>query len=301
MADARKNLAGLASLHTHSRYCDGHGELAEYAREALAAGLSAWGASAHSPVPFPCEYAIPIGDLPAYAAEVRRLRDEYAGRLPVYLGLELDYLPGLAEFYARELFSQQLDYVVASVHYVDGNYPDAWCYDESEERFARKIAQRHGGDARSIVEDYFRRVGLMLRDAPSWGLPVIVGHLDRVVLWNVGDAYFPTDGTWYWDLIDGALSAVARSGCVLEINTSGWNKKIGAPNPNADVLRRAATRGIPVIVSADAHWPANVAQHFTRGLEVLRAAGFSTVTSPQPSGWRQIPLPTREPASRGQR
>jgi len=299
MADARDNLAGLASLHTHSRYCDGHGELAEYAREALAAGLLAYGASAHSPVPFPCECAIPIGNLPAYSAEVRRLKDEYAGRLPVYFGLELDFLPGLADFYARELFTWQLDYVVASVHYVDGEYPDAWCYDETDERFVREVTTRHGGDARPIVEDYFRRVGLMLRDAPSWGLPVIVGHLDRIVLWNVDDCYFPTEGAWYRDLVDDALAAIARSGCVLEINTSGWNKKIGAPNPNADVLRRAADRRIPVIVSADAHWPVNVAQHFPRGVAVLREAGYSTLTVPEPSGWRQIPLPALEPASRG--
>jgi histidinol-phosphatase (PHP family) len=284
-------------MHTHSRYDDGAGELAEYAREAHSAGLSAYGASGHSPLPFPCEYAIPLAQFDRYISDVRHAKAELSGQLPVYLGVELDYLPGLDDFYRHELFSRGLDYVVASVHYVDGSFPDAWCYDETEERFVREIAERHEGDPRPIVEDYYRRLTQMAVDAPRWGVPVIVGHLDRITLWNGDDRFFATDVDWYDRLVDGALDAIAAAGCVLEINTSGWNKQAQRANPPAEIFRRARLRGIPAIVSADAHRPVNVAQHYVRGVQELRQAGYELVSCLHDSGWKSVPLPTVPPSN----
>ena len=140
-------------MHTHSRYCDGHGEIADYAKAAVAAGLAGYGASGHAPVPFACDYAISLEKLDQYCHDVRQTARDFQDRLPVYLGLELDYLPGLADFYQRELFPRGLEYVVASVHYLGENGAEPWCYDESEARFSAEVNRRHGGDARPAVED----------------------------------------------------------------------------------------------------------------------------------------------------
>jgi len=279
----------LSSMHTHSRYCDGRGEIAEYARAASAAGLAAYGASGHAPVPFECDYAIPLGALDAYCADVRAVARDVAGTLPVYLGLELDYLPGLQGFYRESLFARGLDYVVASVHYVDGAVDESWCYDESEDRFVAEISRRHHGDARPTIEDYYRRVVRMAGEAPDWGLPAIVGHLDRIGLWNAEDRYFPTDNAWYNDLVGSALDAIKANRLILEINTSGWYKPLGHANPDLPILRQAADRGIPVIVSADAHRPEHVARDFSRALAVLGAAGFADIVVPT-DGWRARPF-----------
>src|SRR5262249_16832806 len=131
--------AALSSLHTHSRYCDGRGEIREYAEAALAAGLGAYGASGHAPLPFPCDYAMPLASLDAYRDDVRRARDELAARLPIFLGLELDYVPGLGDFYAGELLGRGFDYFVASVHYVGEPGAPLWAYDESEDAFIREL------------------------------------------------------------------------------------------------------------------------------------------------------------------
>lgn len=285
MIDHAANRPILSSLHTHSRYCDGKGEIREYAEAALVAGLSAYGASSHAPLPFYCEYAVPRESLDEYCADVRRVACDFQDRLPVYLGLELDYLPGLDNFYRREFFARGLDYVVASVHYVGEEGTTAWSYDGSEATFVREIDQRHLGDARPVVEDYYRRIAQMARDAAAWPSPVIVGHLDRIALWNVQDRYFPTDTPWYTGLVDNALDAIAASKLVLEINTSGWHKPIGRSNPELPILRRAAQRGIRAIVSADAHLPQHVARDFDRAVDLLRKAGFSEIVNPSAAGW----------------
>lgn len=285
-------------MHTHSHYCDGHGEIMDYAEAALAAGLTAYGASGHAPVPFDCEYAVPLDRLAAYCADVRAAARELAGRLPIFLGLELDYLPGLDGFFRDALFSRGLDYVVASVHYVGEAGAEPWCYDSKEQHFASEITRRHRGDARPVIEDYYRRISRLAAEAPNWGLPVIVGHLDRVALWNADDKYFPTDNAWYYDLVDSALDAIKANGLVLEINTSGWYKPLGHANPDLPILRRAADREIPVIVSADAHYPEHVARDFSRALAVLGQAGFTEIVVPaevwqaRPFAWRSEDRPS---------
>jgi len=286
----------LSSMHTHSRYCDGHGEIAEYAKSAEAGGIAAYGASGHAPVPFPCDYAIDLAALDSYCQDVRDAAREYRGRLPIYLGLELDFLPGLDDFYRRELFARGLEYVVASVHYVGDSAWEPWCYDETEESFQAEISRRHGGNARPAVEDYYARLAQMAREAPTWGVPVIVGHFDRIALWNAADRYFPTDDTWYAALVDNALTAIAESKLVLEINTSGWHKPVGRPNPDLRILRRAAKLGIPAIVSADAHRPEHVARDFARAIEILREAGYAEIIVPSTQGWQPRHLTDSQPA-----
>lgn len=277
---------GLASLHNHSRYCDGQGTIKEYVQAAMAAGLVAFGASSHAPLPFPCDYAMPIGQLDRYCAEVRDLAATYRDQLPVYLGLELDYLPGLSSFYQSELLSRGFDYFVASVHYVGEPGTDPWAYDESEECFAREIQQRHRGDARPVVEDYYRRLRLMVEEVSGWECPIIVGHLDRIALWNRDDRYFPTTDDWYLDLVSDALSTVARLGLVVEINTSGWSKPRGAPNPDASILSACQSRAIPITISADAHRPENVAWRFPEATRLLRELGIHGIVTLGPDGWQ---------------
>lgn len=278
----------LSSIHTHSRYCDGLGDVREYAAAAEAAGLSAFGASGHAPLPFPCEYAMPLAALDAYCRDVRAL--ECGASPPVLLGLELDYLPGLSDFYRREFRSRGFDYFVASVHYVGIPDEPPWAYDESDAAFRRDVEQRHRGDARPVVEDYFRRVCRMAEEVGTWDLPIVVGHLDRIAMWNHDDRYFPTDGAWYHDLVERALEAIARAGCVLEINTSGWAKPAARPNPDLAILARARARGIPAIVSSDAHRPADVALRYDDAVDVLRSAGYAEITVPGRAGWMQLPL-----------
>lgn len=291
MVSSTQSSRVLASLHTHSRYDDGRGEIADYAEAARQAGLSAYGSSGHAPLPFPCDYAISLERLPAYIDDARRAREQFRGELPVLLGLELDYLSDRSDFYQKEIRKRDFDYFVASVHYVGEPDAELWTYDENAEAFDREVQARHGGNARPVVEDYYRRIVQMVEEVSTWEQPIIVGHLDRIALWNRGDRYFPTDCPWYERLVDEALDAIVARDLVLELNTSGWIKAARAPNPGLAILRRAAARGIRPIISADAHLPANVNLRYDDAVQLLAQAGFRELVVPDPSGWRLAPLP----------
>ena len=60
-----------SNYHTHSRYCDGQGELREYVELALAHGFTALGFSGHAPLPFQNTFSIHDEDYLGYCNEVR--------------------------------------------------------------------------------------------------------------------------------------------------------------------------------------------------------------------------------------
>ncbi|MDR2589177.1 MAG: PHP domain-containing protein, partial [Spirochaetales bacterium] len=80
------------NYHTHYSICDGRGWAEEYVLAALERGFDVLGFSSHAPLPFPSGWTMAAEDFPVYCAEVRRLRELYAGSLEIYLGLEIDFI-----------------------------------------------------------------------------------------------------------------------------------------------------------------------------------------------------------------
>jgi histidinol-phosphatase (PHP family) len=287
---------GGGSYHNHPGYCDGSGTVADYAEAALAAGLTSLGVSCHAPVPFTTSWTMPAAAVPAYVAEVRATRVAYQGRLDLRLGMEVDYLhpdvaPAGDAFQAEVAFAQPLDYVVASVHFV-GHDPDGapWAIDHTAESFADQLTHIYQGDVRRLLEDYFVRVVAMARAAAGWGRPVIVGHVDKVKMWNVGGRYFAEDAPWYLAAADEALAAIRAAGLVVEINTAGLPRAHGESYPGPRLLRRCHELGIPATISSDAHRPADLTRRFDEAAALLIAAGYRTMALLGADGWEERPL-----------
>lgn len=267
----------FANYHTHNRWCDGQGEIATVIEAAIATGLRQIGISSHAPVPFQTTYALALDDLRAYRAEVLQLREAYAGRIEVLLGLELDALPALRDFNRDRILALGFDYAIGSIHYLDADdngFP--WPLDDSEERFAGLLRERYGGDLRRLVEDYYDL------NAALAGYPgvAIVGHLDRgVKLWNAGDRYFSEDAPWYRDAVDRALRAFATAGTIVELSTGGWRRGLGAPFPSAWIVRRCHELGIPLTVNSDSHRPDQLTYAYDQALTLLRETGIREIAA----------------------
>lgn len=81
----------MCSVHTHSTLCDGKASPEAMAAAAYDAGVRYFGVSCHSHTPIPDdEGAVLPADMTDYRAAVLALREQYAGRMEVLLGLEWD-------------------------------------------------------------------------------------------------------------------------------------------------------------------------------------------------------------------
>ena len=78
----------------------------------------------------------------------------------------------------------------------------------------------------------------------------------------------------------------------MELNTSGANKRIPEMNPFPEMLREMNSRGIPVVIGADAHTPSRVADRFEEALSLLKQCGYTHVSSFQNRSRYEIPIST---------
>ncbi len=286
----------LGSYHNHPGYCDGSGTIDAYIEAARAAGLGAVGFSSHAPVPFPCTWTMTLERFARYRADVRAAQERWRGRFPVWFGVELDYLdPALApegqDFQRREILEAALDYAVVSLHFV-GRDPEGhpWAVDESAESFARQVQDVYCGDVRRLVTDYYWSLEKLVAWAGTLGIPVVIGHLDKVKQWNVGEQYFSESDEWYRALVERVLEACREFGVPIELNTSGLRRAIAAPYPSEWILARCQALGVPVVIGADAHRPEDVAAGFAEARELLMAVGFRSVLVLRENGWEETTL-----------
>src|SRR4051794_18952182 len=117
----------LADYHTHHYRC-GHatGQMDDYVESAIVVGLDEIGLSDHGPIyhfegdPHPRPLgAMSQSELPAYVEDMLHVRERFAGRIRVRLGVESDYILGWDTHYRNLWQSYPLDYVIGSIHWLD--------------------------------------------------------------------------------------------------------------------------------------------------------------------------------------
>ena len=253
----------IQNLHTHATFCDGKNTPEEMVRAALSLGMDALGFSSHAPCPVPGDDAgMRPEQVSAYRAEVLRLREQYAGRLEIFLGLEQDYF-----FFPNQ---ESWDYVIGSVHYVekDGTYLGV---DYSEAVFLQNVEQHYGGDFYAFAEDYYRLVG----EIPERTGCQIVGHFDLITKFNEGDKLFDTGHPRYVDAAMAALDRLAERDVICEINTGAMSRGYRtAPYPAPALLRAMRERHVPICITSDCHSRANLLCAFVQAAELARSCGY---------------------------
>ena len=249
----------LPDYHVHTRFSDGHDEPLAYAARAVQLGLPELGFSDHlrpSCLHEDDPYGTERGGLDDYVAAVRETAAAFP-ELRVLLGIEADYLPEAAGEIVAALAARPFDYVLCSVHVVDG-------FGFIERRNRNAALWRD-------VDRVWRRYYETLIEAVQTGAFDVVAHLDLPKKWG----YRPSaDMT---GLEDDALRAIAAAGVAIEINTSGYDRHPAREMyPAPGLLERARRAGIQVIVSSDAHRVADLASSFAEATALARHAGYDS-------------------------
>ncbi|MDE6343812.1 MAG: histidinol-phosphatase HisJ family protein [Muribaculaceae bacterium] len=241
----------LYNLHSHTQFCDGKARMEEFARAAAEAGFTHYGYSPHSPICIASSCNMAESDVPAYLAEVDRIKQsEWGDKVKFYASMEIDYLGdqwGPAIGYFQDL---PLDYRIGSVHFTPNRHGELIDIDGPADDFTKKMHDHFSNDIRYVVEKYFEHEHNML-DAGGFD---IIGHFDKIG--HNGSHY--ADGLdhedWYMDLVDGMIKHIAKSGVIVEINTKA-NKIHSRFFPDERHWQKLKEAGIPVIVNSDAHHP----------------------------------------------
>lgn len=239
------------NLHSHTQFCDGRGTMDQFARAAADAGLLHYGFTPHSPVPFDTPCNMKADDVPAYLAEVERIRKKY-DTVQFYAGMEIDYLGpewGPAHPYFAGL---DLDYSIGSVHFLPAKSDPSRFIDVDgrPERFVQYMHEYFDDDIEYVVEEFYRRSSAMVR---AGGFDIL-GHLDKI---GANASYYLPGierRRRYLDALNALVDDVIASGVCVEINTKSL-AQTGRIFPRESVVARLYRAHVPLLVNSDTHYP----------------------------------------------
>lgn len=270
------------NYHCHTGYCDGKKSIEEVVAAARSMGLIAIGLSSHAPLPFPAKWCMKGEMLDVYLKEIAGARSK-SGGIQVYAGLEIDYIPGRISPYT---YRNKLDYTIGSVHFVDA-YPDGhgWEIDNTYDVFMDGLKTIFGGSIRQAGARYFA----LTREMVTTTTPDIVGHLDKFKMHNRGDHFYMEDEPWYKYEVDQTLNAIAKAGCIVEVNTRGlYQSRTDTVYPSPWILERILQRNIPVTLSSDAHHPEDLVNRFPEAAGELLSIGFKKLRILLDGRWTDV-------------
>lgn len=209
-----------------------------------------------------------------YFSELAKCQNRYAGSIRIRPSIELGLKPHLAKDYQKLLAKYPFDFAIGSTHLIKDMDP----YDP---------AFWEGHSEKESLISYFEAVIENIRAFPEFDS---CGHLDYAIRYapsrfqsgnkeagsnksgSKGKVYQYSD---YADYLDEALKLLIHHGIALEVNTAGYAKGLGQPNPQADVLKRYRELGGELItIGSDAHKPEWYACEFARVETLLTGLGF---------------------------
>lgn len=189
---------------------------------------------------------------------LKELDEEYSD-ISVLVGLEVDHMEGKHIEINDRLQKFSFDYLIGSIHYVDG-----WPFDHPD-----YAGEYENWDIAKLYSRYFA----LIEDLINSGIYDIIGHLDLIKInghrpkKDIEEFVFPV------------LELASRKDMVLEVNTSGLYKPVGEIYPSRRILEICKYCKVHLTLGSDAHTSCNVGRDIKGTCELLRELGYKEVVS----------------------
>lgn len=270
-----------SNCHTHTLFCDGGNTPEEMVKVAVSLSFESLGFSVHSPLPFESGYAVEDDKLPEYVREIKRLKKEYAPKIYIANGIELDRdsLP----FDAADF-----DYTIGSVHQLHFDeriYP----VDYKPEILLDCVKKEFGGSFQKLAKHYFSLVnGFVCAQKPT-----VVGHFDLIEKFNENCALFDNGDKEYrfsaLETIDSICDACPD--IIFEVNTGAMYRcKRTVPYPQKFIIERLRERGMRITITSDAHCTEALDFAFNDCAAFCRSCGYKSAYIITENGFEERPL-----------
>lgn len=267
------------NLHTHTSYCDGKSAPEEYIAKAIALQWKYLGFSAHAPLPFRCDWCIPLENLTAYCEEIGVLQKKYhSKKLHIFHGFEIDYLThaGYPSLEHPQICSAQ--YFICSIHYLPniGSKTTQLThrYYEIDGTYAQFMLalKNHEYSLKKLLTRYIEATENMITTPVVEGKIKILGHVDKIVINAMQLPEFDGLSDWFY----AALADVIISNRVhfdfMEINTRAIYKKgLSQPYPRVTFIEQMEKNQVPMIINSDAHQPSELPSGYPECLAQIEA------------------------------
>lgn len=196
-----------------------------------------------------------------YFREINRVKYKYKKDIEILAGVEIGIQPHLFERYNYFLNNNKFDFVLMSIHAVNGK--DIYADKFTRDRIPIEALNEYYSDMLTCVQgfDNFN----------------VLGHIDYI------DRYFgsPEDippFAEYEDAVKKILKELIRKGKGIELNTSGLRQNLDYFHPKPSILKLYKSLGGEIItIGSDSHVAKTVGDEYKKVEKLLRELGFKYI------------------------
>lgn len=201
-----------------------------------------------------------------YVREAKRLKEKWKEEVEILVGFETDYCdPGYPELVNKIRDEFGIDYIVGSVHHVDG-IP----IDFDKETYQKAVA--HSGGLDELFAKYYEHQYDLIRKCK----PEVIGHFDLIKIFAEKD--FKKSAATE-KLIERNIKEVISYGGIFEINPRAFEKNLLEPYPGLEILRKIKENGGEITLGDDSHGIDDIGIYFKKAIEFAKQAGLKNLTA----------------------
>ena len=258
-------LSTKQNLHIHTTYADGKDKPEEIVLAAIEKGFDSIGFSEHTYLEFSdYPYQMTVEDMLRYKNEVLALKEKYKDKIEIFCGLEYDLF--------SEVPTEDFDYLIGSVHYLDFN-GERLGFDRGAAEVSRFIEKNFGGNGLSFAKKYFETVKL-LPEVHSFD---IIGHLDTLIKTNDTLHFVDTSSKEYLGYGIEAIHDLKGKIPLFEINSGAIARGYKTtPYPQMEFIKEFKKCGYGAVITSDCHDKNYIDCYYKEMRELLLAAGFKS-------------------------
>ena len=248
-------------LHTHNSG-DSEAPMEDMINSAISRGLKEICFTEHMDMDFPITPDTPKDcftlNTASYKEELFKYKEIYKDKITIKFGVEVGMQTHIVSKNSEYVRSESFDFVIASIHLIDGQdpyYPVFW----------------EGRESKDTFKNYFEST---LDNITRFDDYCVLGHLDYLARY-VPKEYKPYLWQDYSDIIDAILIHLIKNDKGLDFNTSALFKSGASTNPHPDILKRYKELGGKIITfGSDAHTPEAMAGAFEKAKNIAQECGF---------------------------
>lgn len=178
------------------------------------------------------------------------------------VGIEADYFKGQEHELEEILEGKPWDYVIGSVHYVDG-----WGFDNPQ-----TVAQFEICELEELYTRFYETVEQMIRS----NMFDFVAHLDNLKVFNYKVDNKSFNQKWYEKI----ARALKETNTATEINAGLYYRyPVKEMCPAVDFLKIIVNEGVPITLSSDSHYPDDLGKYVAENKQLLQQLGVSHIAT----------------------
>lgn len=250
------------NLHTHTMYCDASDTPEQMVEAAITKGFDSIGFSGHSYMTYASW--VPQDRTGEYKEHINRLKKQYADRIKIYLGLEVDMYSG------PETDLTGYDYLIGAVHEIKCG-EQFFSVDESATTVRKVVEQYFGGDGLAFAKKYYETLACL----PEYGTFDILAHFDLITKYRNSVSLFDEESKEYRRYAVEAAQALAGKIPFFEVNTGAIARGYRTtPYPAPFIIKELRDLGFGAVITSDCHDCAKLDCNYDEAAELLRLCGF---------------------------